>query len=250
MKKLLAFSFLLIPSIFITCKEDLTCVSALNEDYTSHFNYEEKTNGKYKITSLKDEYKNKEELRLYSYVDENIIVDEVNPDIFNDCITLKSVMLSKDILTVPTSLFDELNLDVINFTGSSSEWSILNIQTTVEVNEYACDEGFINYWNLYVRPTNTSNICDVSLETYNYVSSLYSSLSNRDFDIVKNYEDLAGETIEESMEYLKNLFNPDPVAPQEELPQNLTLALVVIITVIGMSSIAIFYQLKEKSIIK
>lgn len=237
-------------SLFST-KESFSGVKASeNINYQEHFTYELKENGNYKINGLNSSFLDRTNYRIYATSDiTNTVVDEISLDIFSSCPNIETLMISKDISTIPNNFFSNLNLEKVYFTGSLDEWSSYNFLDTVNVFDYACDEGFINYWNKYVRVDENSNICNITNEIYEKVSSLYESLDMADYERVNAYKDASGETIEDSMEYLDDLFNQEEKPKQEELPKDTTLALVIVIAIFGMSSIAIFYLLKKKEII-
>jgi hypothetical protein len=119
------------------------------------------------------------------------------------------------------------------------------------ISYYSCDEGFINYWNENIRPNENSNICDITQSTFSEVYSLYKSLSNEDLETVDSYVDLADAKISDSMKELISVFTKTPNAPKNtEWNQTGAITLIMIIAVIGMTSITVFFLLKTKNIIK
>ena len=230
--------------------QDFVAVDATSNDYAECFNIEEKSDGTYKIVSVKDEYTSSTYLRIYSnYVDSQIVINEISEGIFDSCSSLSTVMISNKISTIPQYFFENTPNLTVEFTGSIKEWNSYNFTTEVTVFDYACDEGFINFWNTYVRVNENSNICDISTETYQKLMTLYSRLSMDDYETVNEYVDVKGDSIKKSIEYLKDLFEPKEKPTQDELSKDTTLTLVVIIAIFGMSAIAIFYLLKMKGII-
>ena len=226
---------------------NLTKVNAFNDGYDSSFVYEEKSSGTYKITGITDT--SLTNLRVYGESSDNKIVDEIDHNAFTSLSNLDSIMISKDIDLIYSDSLDFSNLDYLYYTGSIGEWNSNNIQSSAVIYDYAFDEGFINYWNLYVRPTKDESICNIGEAKYKELLNRYNALPTEDYHRVNEYEDLAGETIEESMEYLDEFFNPKEKPKSEELPKDLTLILIICISVFGMSMIAIFYLLKKKDII-
>ena len=64
------------------------------------------------------------------------------------------------------------------------------------------------------------------------------------------YTDLAGSTIKDSMKELNRHFaTPDGAKKSEEWNQTGAIILIIIIAVIGMTSITVFFLLKTKQII-
>lgn len=215
--------------------------------YDGSFILEEKPSGTYKIVGLDET--NKYDYRVYSNRKDGKIVDEIASNAFDLASNVTEIMISKDILSIGDNsyLFDKV--EYIHFTGSLTEWESYQIDTDAVIFDYACDEGFINYWNTFIRPVKDTSICDIGETLYQELLSKYNALTTYDYEIVNAYEDIAGETIEESMDYLDEFYNPKEKPKSEELPKDLTLILIICISVFGMSMIAIFYLLKKKDII-
>jgi hypothetical protein len=228
---------------------DFTVNRASGEYYNDDLIYYKKSDGKYAVIDVNEESEFEMDYRVYGTGKNNEVVDEIFEGAFDDCDFILTLMISNKITTIPEDFFENLDLTTIYFTGSESEWNTYNFTTSDNVKFYACDEGFINYWNTYIRSDVNTNICDISTEVYDELLRLYNELEMGDYERVNAYEDKSGSTIEESMEYLDELFNPKEKPKQEELPRDTTLALVVVIAIFGMSSIAIFYLLKQKDII-
>lgn len=214
------------------------------------FVLEAKEAGIYKITGVKSSFIEETELRVY--YQEDCLVNEIDEHAFDLCTSLNTFMLSKSVVTVPNNLFSSIDgFRVINYTGSEIEFNLLNLTTTnISVNYYACDEGFINYWYTYIRPTENANICDTKKEDYKKVQDLYNSLSQEDKNRVKSIPD--GEsTILDSLNFLNEYFK-ESGAPQrnKEASKDVMIALILGIATLGMTFICVFYILKERNIIK
>ena len=200
-----------------------------------------KENGNYKLVSVRDT--SLEEYRIYS----SSKIDEIADDAFSISDHKYSVMISNYVTQIHESAFSN-NLEKILFTGDESEWAKIGYSFT-NVYFYQCDEGFINYWNTFIRPNSDSNICAIPRTTYGYVKLLYDSLNSSDLASVNSYVDKSGNSISSSMEYLINYFET-PVNPNVSyLSKNSTITLIIVISVIGMTAIAGLYLLKKKHII-
>ena len=90
----------------------------------------------------------------------------------------------------------------------------------------------------------------MSKEQYNHVRELYASLSADDKAVVDAYEDAAGSKIKDSIKELNHHFaSPNQAKKTEEWDQTGAITLILVIAVIGMTSITIFFLLKTKQII-
>ena len=216
--------------------------SSFNSEY---FNITSK-----EIISVKDEHKNDTELRVYA--SEDYKVESINSEAFRDCSKLESIMLSKTVKTLPNDVFDGLvDFAIINYTGSIEEFQAIGYSNTNNyvVNDYACDEGFLNFWNAKIRPTEDSSLCDISRDIYNKMEILYNKLSDDDIHSIKDIAD-GDSTIEKGIKYLREFFSD---APQEtktkEASKSTMIVLILIIASIGMTFICVFYLLRERKII-
>ena len=221
-----------------------------HETYRSYLNTEDKGDGTYRVTSVKDEYKGSNDIRIYRFDEQPI--DEISDAAFVDT-TFTSIVLSKDITHISDNVFTNApNIQNIYYTGSLAEFSALNLSfDTSHVIPYSVDEGFINHWNDVIRPTSDINICnDVSRETYKYTLSLYNNLTKSDLDIVNAYVDKAGAKIGDSMkELIKHYQESGSQKKNDQWNQTGAITLIIIVAVIGITSIAIFFLLKTKNII-
>ena len=159
-------------------------------------------------------------------------------------------MISKDVNTYTYQLFSN-KISQINFTGSGEEWALKNIETTQPVFFYENDEGFINYWNDVVRTSEDIDVCKMSKEDFIFLKEKYDSLSLNDKLIVDGHIDRANQKIKDTMEYLKKYFEADSskTKTKSNLPQDMTLGIIVGVAIFGMTTISIFYLLKKQGII-
>ena len=219
------------------------------EDYRPSLTTTLKENGHYKLESV-DATSFGNEFRVYHYDD--MVIDEISDNAFSGT-NFEILGLTNSVTSINDSVFTNApNIKTINFTGSKEEFEALNLETQfTNVYYYAIDEGFINYWVKNIRPTAESDICLISRDTYNEVSLLYKNLSDNDLEIVNQYEDLANATIRSSMKELNRLFGtPTPTQKNEEWNQTGAITLIIVIAVIGMTSITIFFLLKTKKFIE
>lgn len=250
MKKLLiplSLSLLFVAATF--SGNDFQIVHASENPYVYCFEYEEKSNGNYIVKNV--EYGNlaDDDLRIYGNVDGHV-VDEIDINCFNDVHYLSSLMISNNIEIIPQGTLDIVTLTEIRFTGGLDEWADIGYTTNLPVYEYSFDEGFINYWNKFIRPEADTSICDVSNEQYTELLNLYNNLSAFDKSVVDSYVDKGNESIGDSMKYLKAFFAPEePKKNTAEIDKKTTLSIIVGIAVFGMTSIAVFYLLMKKNII-
>jgi hypothetical protein len=114
-------------------------------------------------------------------------------------------MFSYSITHIDNEALD--NIVVVKYTGSEEQYNALGITKTFSsIYYYACDEGFINYWNAVIRPEKGTSICDISKETFNTLYSRYIQLTSEEKSVVDTTLDKAGAKIGDSMQELVNLF--------------------------------------------
>ena len=202
--------------------------------------------GNYTLTGVSSV--NSEEIRIY--YKENQVIDEISDTAFTTCTQLNSLMISKCVLYVNDAAFID-SINTVNYTGSQEQFEALNITKQFgQINYYACDEGFINYWNEKVRTSAEVSICDMSKSDFQALYALYSNLSLTDRKTVDESKDIANEKIGESMAVLINQFKtPQSSQPKNEWKQSGAITFIIIVSVIGMTSICIFFLLKTKQII-
>lgn len=222
-------------------------VKAETVNYIDQLTYELKSDNTYKVIGVSDtQY---DSYRIYGVHSDGKIINEIAQDAFKTVASLSSLMISENISIIHENAIDFNSLNTIYFTGSIEKWEDLKINTNANVFEYMCDEGFINYWNEHIRPEANVSICDISETEYQLLKTKYDELDMRDYEVVNAYEDKAGETIKDSMEYLEYFFNPEQEIHEKDLPKDETLLLIILISIIGMSAILIFYLLMKKGLI-
>ena len=223
--------------------------------YDTNTNYREKLitevneRGNYTVTGIVAEYYNSDSIRVYQF-DENPI-DEIADTAFVGT-TFDTVVISKDITYVSDTAFNNAsNIQYIKFTGSKEEFQSLNLSFDIQkVSFYAVDEGFIYYWNTQIRSEENTNICNITRDQFSYVYGLYKNLVKADLDFVDAYEDLAGAKISDSMKELITIFSENSSQnKKDEWNQTGAITLIIVIAVIGMTSITVFFLLKTKNII-
>lgn len=239
---------MILPSILFTIAPPRGSMPFSNEDHYSTKALEGENAG-YLLEKVNDDYLSETELRVY--YEDDCVIKEIAPNAFDNCDQLETVMLSRYIEKVPSNIFDNVStLTTINYTGSEEQFKSLDLDVSnIDVNYYANDEGFLCYWFDNIRPTEKSNICDISDETYHEMLTLYGELSDDERQIVNVYED-AGDRIINSITYLKSVKTKTVV--QENTPdveKSTMIAFILIIASVGMTFICIFYLLKERKVI-
>lgn len=229
-------------------------VKAEENTYVSDFIYEENGENTLKVIGVKDSSKNKTNLRIYGYEDgikeTGKIINEIALNAFEGVNNLTSLMISDNILTIANNALDIASLQTIYYTGELSKWTELNYDTNVTVIDYSFDEGFINYWNKFIRPSEETSICAITNDTYLTLKNKYQALGTLDKQNVNSYEDKAGDKIEDSIKYLDAYFSPKEDKPKEnKISKDVALTIVIGIAIFGMTSIAVFYLLMKKNII-
>ncbi len=215
--------------------------------YLNQFEIVLKDDDNYEITGIKDEYLNNDEFRIY-FLEETKITS-INVDAFKEVNHDFSIMISDNITYLPSSLFDINHNVIVNYTGDLNDLNYTP-SDNVEPNDYACDEGFINYWNKFIRPDELSNICLLEIETYQDVNSRYNLLSERDRYYVDAYTDKSGSTIKDAIEYMNVYYDSQSQSQQTDfLSQEQTVALITGIAILGTTFISVLYFLKQKDYI-
>lgn len=213
------------------------------------FNLSEYEFGHYEIIGVKDN--TLQEYRVYSSEFSSLNIDKISSTAFDDCDNLKSIMISNNIKSVGDDIFVNCKSFLsIYFTGSEDEYLAL-FNEAINHYVYAYDEGFINFWNEEIRPESTSNLCDISKNKYEYAFSKYSALNDDDKEFVNNYADKSGSTIKSSIDFLIDFFDetPAPNVEKKEMNKSTALGLIITASIIGMTSICVFFFLKSKNII-
>lgn len=219
--------------------------SSWSNDY---FVLEANERGNYTLTGVTANHLSDATLRVYYEKDR--IIDEISDDAFSACTNLASLMISKSVTYITDSVFIDSIVEV-NYTGSEEEFDLLSLNKEfTTLNYYACDEGFVNYWNIEVRPQAEISICDMSKSDFQALYALYSNLTLSDRKQVDATLDLANEKIGDSMAVLINQFKePQQSNKKTEWKQSGAITFIIIVAVIGMTSISVFFLLKTKQII-
>ena len=213
----------------------------ITTDYSENFTVEDHV-----LVSVEEQ--NHPYLRIYAYKE----VTTIGEHAFDNCDHLMDIMISKTVRTV-NATFPE-NVTHIAYTGALDDINF-DIPNNITVTEYAYDEGFLNYWREYIRPNIDGSICNVKKEHYLKMKTLYQSLQGsqfyKDVNTVNNTADGTG-TIEDSIEFLDNYFGTSNKSQmtEKEISQSVMITLILIIASFGMTSIGLFYFLKDKNVIK
>ncbi len=226
-------------------------LNTTKDEYRDALKVTEKEGGTFRLDSINSNGLG-DELRIYHY--DNMVIDEIADNAFSGT-SFTSLALTNSVKTVGTNAFNGVtSLTTMYFTGSEEEYRALNINyefSERNIHYYAIDEGFINYWKKEIRPAEESNICDITRSQYEYVRELYLNLIPTDKEIVDAYEDAAGVSIKDSIKELNRHFGePSGSKETEEWNQTGAITLIIIIAVIGMTSITVFFLLKTKQIIE
>ena len=215
--------------------------------HNSGFVVTQNERGNYTLTGVEDTLYDATEIRIYYSAEQ--LIDEVSDTAFASCTNLNSLMLSYSVTNISDTALTSIS--TIQYTGSESAFAALNLTGEYTVHYYAYDEGFIKYWNDEVRPEEKKSICDMTQADFNKIYGLYSNLLLQDKKVVDNYVDAAGAKISDSMAALIKMFKVTQPSKNvtTEWNQSGAITLIIIISVIGMTSICIFFLLKTKQII-
>ena len=192
------------------------------------------------VTSINDKFA--DEVRLYKSLE----ATSIGEDAFDDC-SFKSLMISSSIITNNAEF--PVSLETINYTGDASNITF-DIPNNITIYSYACDEGFLNFWYEFIRPGINGSICNVTKENYRQMKMLYSQLSEYDRNIVVNTDD-GGSKIANGIGFLDKHFSDSNQSgvKEKEISQSVMITLILIIASFGMTSIGLFYILKDKKVI-
>ena len=218
-------------------------------NYKSFLTYSDNERGNQTVTGVASSYKSSDIIRVYSY--EDMPVDEIADDAFVDT-EFTSFVLSRNISHISDAVFTNApNITHVEYTGSIAEFNALNLSFNINyVSEYAVDEGFIYFWDTVIRPTAETDICTISKDTFNKAYGLYKALIPTDLEVVNAYEDKGGAKIGDSMKVLISLNTNQPSQNQkDEWNQTGAITLIIVISIIGMTSITIFFLFKTKKLI-
>lgn len=220
-----------------------------HEDYRNALITSVNERDNYTVTGIKADSLDSNSIRIYRFDDQPI--DAIADDAFVGT-SFSSIVLSKDIVYINSVAFENApNIESIYYTGSLEKFQSLNLSFDINhVYPYSVDEGFINYWNDNIRPEERTNICDISKDEYQKVYEMYKNLVQSDLNIVNAYVDKAGAKIGDSMKELNNVFSEKGSQKRkDEWNQTGAITLIIVIAVIGMTSITVFFLLKTKNII-
>lgn len=217
-----------------------------NPEVLQDFIVELNSRGNYTIVDVNNTSSN--ELRIY--YDEQKPIDEIADGAFANCVNLRTLMMTRNIQFVTDAAFID-SITTLNYTGSETEYTALGLTKEFsQLHYYACDEGFINYWNDIVRPDTEISICDMTKSDFQALYALYTGLSLSERNKVDATLDKAGEKIGDSMKVLINQFkSSQPSQKTTEWKQSGALTFIIIVAVIGMTSICVFFLMKTKQII-
>lgn len=218
-------------------------------DFRSYLTTEDNPRNQKTLTGVDPSFTG-DELRIYHYKD--LPIDEISDNAFLNT-TFESLMMSNFVTEVSDAVFDNaLNIKYMHYTGSPNEYAALGLtHSFTNVQYYAYDEGFINYWNEKIRPNAETNICEISNGTFQEMYNYYRNLQGDDLETVKAYKDAADVKIEDSIKELLNHFRSSNQSQKtEEWNQTGAITLIIFIAVIGMTSITIFFLLKTRNIIQ
>lgn len=235
----------------VSLSRPISSTSKVHRDvssYRSKLITEVNERGNFTVTGINPNYL-ADDIRIYQFDDNPI--DEIADSAFSGT-SFTSVTISKDITRINNAVFENAtNIKNIQFTGSKEEFQTLNLSFDIQkVSFYAVDEGFIYYWNTQIRPEENTNICNITRDQFSYVYGLYKNLVKADLDFVDAYQDLAGAKISDSMKELITIFSENSSQnKKDEWNQTGAITLIIVIAVIGMTSITVFFLLKTKNII-
>ena len=184
-------------------------------------------------------------LRIYAEKNVTSIAEHA----FDDC-HFVTMMISTTVTEINATFPTELT--TIEFTGSREDISFA-IPEGITVVEYADDEGFLNYWKEYIRPNINGSICNVNKQHYLTMKSLYNNLGQYAGDLESVNETVDGTgSIKESVAFLDNYFSGSNKSQmsEKEISQSVMITLILIIASFGMTSIGLFYFLKDRKVIE
>ena len=149
-----------------------------------------------------------------------------------------------------------LLLSLGSFSGTNIDNSPQNTDFPAQksIKRSESSDNFVNYWKEDFRKDDEGNvvaICDITYGDYKEMYGKYISLIESDRTIVNataDYEE--GYKIEDSIKTLIGMYSSAPKQNERmTLDQKTTIAVVVSIAVFGMSTICVFFVLKNNKII-
>ena len=246
---MIKFLPILLSMFYLSAPQILNTSIHRSGDY---YHFVKQADDTYYVDSIIDDSLN--EYRLYSKYEidgETIIVGSVNLDLLFDIDHDFIIMISKDISGINHDFLINTHITRINYTGSEEDWNNLGIGTFNNLYFYENDEGFINYWNDKVRPDGEVDVCSMSIDDYILLKDKYDLLVAEDKAYVNDYIDKAEQSIEDTMDYLSKYFEEEKQTnpSKKNLTQDMTIGIIVSVAIFGMTTISIFYILKQQKII-
>ena len=116
-------------------------------------------------------------------------------------------------------------------------------------------DDFLSYWKDDFRKNDQGKIipiCDITYNEYTVMYEKYVALDNADRVIVDKTPDYEeGYTIKDSIKQLVNMYagHTDPKENKRVLTKSTSIIIIVVIAVFGMSTICVFFVLKNNKII-
>lgn len=117
-------------------------------------------------------------------------------------------------------------------------------------------EDFLNDWKIRVRPDDEFDPCGsngVTRSQYNYLKNQLQKLSPEDQEYVLSKQDgNTGNTIKQTLEILDALFatgGSQKSRGDSEISESAAVGIILSVSIVGMTTICIFYALKTKEII-
>ena len=223
------------------CKDQFVYETSLDETYSI-------------ITNVSESYKSADELRIYGkdYNDDGLLFKQVNS---LGTASFTKIMISKDVETFTPDLTGK----TVFYTGTEEEFNTFASNNSITKSNLshilyqACDEGFMRFWEDNILPL--ASICDLldNHTLYDQMMELYNQLSYTGDKAVidEAHDESRDSTIKDTIEYISSMINPVPTpSKKSELSQSTMLIFVLVIASIGMTSIGVFYLLKDKKIIE
>lgn len=138
------------------------------------------------------------------------------------------------------------------FSGSNNVNEAKSFENTVILMENSTKvDEFLDFWDNEFRKVDT---CDVNYQSFTKMIEKYKALSSEERVIVDNTIDKKdGCPIKQVITTLINKFyklNPENVDKKDSLTKSATIIVIVSVAVFGMTTISVFFLLKNKKIIE
>lgn len=126
-----------------------------------------------------------------------------------------------------------------------------SFENTLNLMENSAEsDAFIDYWKNTFR---TKPTCDITYEEFLVMIQKYRALSSQDKAIVDATDDVEpGYKIKDVIQTLINRFyklDPKDAEKKDTLDKSTTIIIVVSVAVFGMSTISVFFMLKNRKVI-